>query len=266
MLSLTWPIATLSLYIDGALDSTLCWDIPPSVDYQSTDFVIGAFCRAAEPDAIPANCFVGYMDDIRLWNVCRGEMEIRVLMYGCPAVDAPGLIANWTFEEDTDNVSSPTLSGNAEIITYSRPLVEASPPQHWTIAAYQQPGYKPPPRRVSDLMLRPTPSVNAIGLPIRPAVELEIDPELALIWINFIIQLLCIILEAILAISLGGEEIREVVVLLWEAESIRLIITDLVTLFQNLPQSDRPATEPSVLMENLMSRTGAEPPPGRHRG
>lgn len=69
-------------------------------------------------------------------------------------------------------------------------------------------------------MLRPTPSVNAIGLPTRPAVELEIDPELALIWINFIIQLLCIILEAILAISLGGEEIREVVVLLWEAESI----------------------------------------------
>ncbi|KAH2916623.1 hypothetical protein KXW73_004141 [Aspergillus fumigatus] len=251
---------TLSLYIDGALDSTLCWDIPPSVDYQSTDFVIGAFCRDAEPDAIPANCFVGYMDDIRLWNVCRGEMEIRVLIYGCPAVDAPGLIANWTFEEDTDNVSSPTLSGNAEIITYSRPLVEASPPQHWTIAAYQQPGYKPPPRRVSDLMLRPTPSVNAIGLPIRPAVELEIDPELALIWINFIIQLLCIILEAILAISLGGEEIREVVVLLWEARSIRLIITDLVTLFQNLPQSDRPATEPSVLMENLMSRPALNRP------
>ncbi|KAH1987168.1 hypothetical protein KXV74_003666 [Aspergillus fumigatus] len=246
---------TLSLYIDGALDSTLCWDIPPSVDYQSTDFVIGAFCRAAEPDAIPANCFVGYMDDIRLWNVCRGEMEIRVLMYGCPAVDAPGLIANWTFEEDTDNVSSPTLSGNAEIITYSRPLVEASPPQLWTIAAYQQPGYKPPPRRVSDLMLRPTPSVNAIGLPTRPAVELEIDPELALIWINFIIQLLCIILEAILAISLGGEEIREVVVLLWEAESINL-----VTLFQNLPQSDRPATEPSVLMENLMSRPALSRP------
>ncbi|RHZ63056.1 uncharacterized protein CDV56_105546 [Aspergillus thermomutatus] len=251
---------TLSLYIDGALDSTLSLDISTSVDNESTDFVIGAFCQDAEPDAIPVNCFVGYMDDIRLWNVCRGEMEIRVLMYGSPAVDAPGLTANWTFEADADNVSSPTLSGNAEIITYSRPLVEASPPQLLTIAAYQQPGYKPLPPRVSDLMLRPTPPVNALGLPIRPAVEVEIDPELALIWINFVLQLICIILEAVLAIDLEGEEIREVVILLWETESIRLIITGLVTLFQNLPQSDPPATEPSVLTESLMSRPALNRP------
>ena len=48
------------------------------------------------------NAFKGKLDDIRLWNVVRSAADIKANYVGQLQAFPPGLIANWTFDNDAN--------------------------------------------------------------------------------------------------------------------------------------------------------------------
>ena len=87
--------------------------------------------------------FVGLIDEVRIWNVARTEVEIRADMNTQLTGDEPGLVAYWKFDEATDGIvrdASPNknngrLIGNAKLGAYTRPVFEISNPGQLVQAA-----------------------------------------------------------------------------------------------------------------------------------
>ena len=87
--------------------------------------------------------FVGFIDEVRIWNVARTEAEIRSDMNNQLTGDESGLVAYWTFDEATDgivrdastNTNNGRLIGNAKLESYTRPIFEISNPEQLVQAA-----------------------------------------------------------------------------------------------------------------------------------
>ena len=87
--------------------------------------------------------FVGFIDEVRIWNVARTGTEIRSDMNTQLTGDEPGLVAYWKFDETTDGIvrdASPNkndsrLIGNAKLESYTRPIFEISNPEQLAQAA-----------------------------------------------------------------------------------------------------------------------------------
>ena len=86
--------------------------------------------------------FVGFIDEVRIWNVARTGAEIRADMNTELAGNEPGLIGYWQFDEATDgivadvspNKNDGRLIGNAKLAPYTRPIFENSRPEQLTQA------------------------------------------------------------------------------------------------------------------------------------
>ena len=76
--------------------------------------------------------FVGFIDEVRIWNIARTEAEIRADMNTELKGDEPGLVAYYKFDGETEGVvldaspnkNSSRLIGNAELLSYTRPIFE----------------------------------------------------------------------------------------------------------------------------------------------
>ena len=101
---------------------------------------IGWTYEEARPTQSP---FVGFIDEVRIWNVARTEAEIRADMNTELTGNEPGLAAYWKFDEATDGIvadMSPNqndgrLMGSAKLGPYTRPIFENSRPEQLTQAA-----------------------------------------------------------------------------------------------------------------------------------
>ena len=87
--------------------------------------------------------FVGFIDEVRIWNVARTEAEIRADMNTELTGNEPGLAAYWKFDETTDGIvtdMSPNqndgrLMGSAKLGPYTRPVFGNPRPEQLTQAA-----------------------------------------------------------------------------------------------------------------------------------
>ena len=87
--------------------------------------------------------FVGFIDEVRIWNVARTGTEIRSDMNTQLTGDEPGLVAYWKFDEQTEGIvhdASPNKNdgrfiGNAKLASYTRPIFEISNPEQLVQAA-----------------------------------------------------------------------------------------------------------------------------------
>lgn len=91
-LALTFDGATMSLYINGALDVSAPFPYP-GIDYGAQDVLVGganACCGFLRR-------FDGTIDDVRLWDVAKSGEEIAASMNTEVAGPMPGLLGAWNF-------------------------------------------------------------------------------------------------------------------------------------------------------------------------
>ena len=105
---------------------------------------IGWTYEEARPTQSP---FVGFIDEVRIWNVARTEAEIRADMNTELTGNEPGLVAYWKFDElslrgkdgivpdMSPNKNAGRLMGSAKLGPYTRPIFENSRPEQLTQAA-----------------------------------------------------------------------------------------------------------------------------------
>jgi tetratricopeptide (TPR) repeat protein len=87
--------------------------------------------------------FVGFIDEVRIWNVARTGAEIRSDMNTQLTGNESGLVAYWKFDATTDgivrdasaNKNNGRLIGNAKLESYTRPIFEVSNPAQLAQAA-----------------------------------------------------------------------------------------------------------------------------------
>ncbi|MCF8372040.1 MAG: T9SS type A sorting domain-containing protein [Bacteroidales bacterium] len=93
--AMTFDTATYlqSLYRDGELIKTRTSD---TTYYGTGEVYIGVVSDIER-------YYKGYLDEVRIWDTVRTELEIRQGMFFPPASDAPGLLAYWQFDERMGN-------------------------------------------------------------------------------------------------------------------------------------------------------------------
>ncbi|RKU18683.1 hypothetical protein C6503_09100 [Candidatus Poribacteria bacterium] len=111
---------------------------------------IGWTYEEARPTQSP---FVGFIDEVRIWNVARTATEIQGDMNTQLTGDEPGLAAYWKFDElslrgkdeivpdASPNKNNGRLIGNAKLESYTRPVFEISNPEQLlaqAAAAYEK--------------------------------------------------------------------------------------------------------------------------------
>ncbi len=94
-------------------------------------------------DRVAASPFVGYIDEVSVWNIVRTEAEIRSEMKNKLKGDERGLVGYWKFDQETNgNISDDStnqnpgrLEGNSKLSEYVRPVsADANPNQLAKIA------------------------------------------------------------------------------------------------------------------------------------
>ncbi len=178
-------LATLSLFIDGRRDSQCdvpkaALALPQDVASLTALFSLGGYCG---PDVLssPANCFVGFLDGVRLWSVPRNEQEFRTYLYKLPSGSIPGLVVDLNFDSGDDPSLSRFLfwtTGCCAVVPYSRRLSQTHV-YLTSIPQYQTPEYTAP-TRPGGQGAAPPPPVNPPTLP--PAGPGGVDPEIIAIW------------------------------------------------------------------------------------
>ena len=101
----TYDGATLRLYLDGMLESSLAVGQPPA----STCAAPAALMAALNTGGVPDGAFIGILDEFRVWNVARSQAQLRATANARLATAQPGLVARWAFDEG----SGTTVSGSA---------------------------------------------------------------------------------------------------------------------------------------------------------
>lgn len=154
----TYDGHTLSLYVDGELQSDTSWTGPNPNPNVNT--LIGALFNQSQQ---PTEFLNGRLAYVRIWNVCRTAEEIQESMNTDP-LNAEGLVANFDFgsmtaSQETEPHDAPrddltyqntvTLKGNAAIATFIQPITLA-PSQQVTatpdtdqFTTYQPPNVTP---------------------------------------------------------------------------------------------------------------------------
>jgi hypothetical protein len=65
-----------------------------------------------------AQAFQGLLDEVQIWSVARTEAEIQTDMFWAPKGDEPGLIAYWSFNDNSQSVASDqSTNGNDAVLS-----------------------------------------------------------------------------------------------------------------------------------------------------
>lgn len=110
----------MNMYVDGELVDT---DVAPGCFQHTDDLWIGAHQGTSDE-------FIGWIDELRIWNVVRTQTEIQEVMNR--SIDSgPGLVSVWHLDGDgTDSVSGNTgfLFGDAVFVDSDSPVGEPATP------------------------------------------------------------------------------------------------------------------------------------------
>ncbi|MBK9097731.1 MAG: choice-of-anchor D domain-containing protein [bacterium] len=110
----TFDGVKLRIYIDGILDNTSP-DYVTSILSNDLNLAIGGVVNIQQ-------WFNGFIDEVRIWNVARSQLEIQNSMYKQLNNIEPGLVAYWQFDEGTGtitydktaNANNGTLNGGVQ--------------------------------------------------------------------------------------------------------------------------------------------------------
>lgn len=91
-IAVTYNGTTVSIFIDGVLDSTAERTAPIETD--------ASLYIAAAGNAVPSQHFKGYIDEVRIWNTCLTEKQLRFMMNQEIANDSGHVIG-----KETSNIS-----------------------------------------------------------------------------------------------------------------------------------------------------------------
>ncbi|MXV73602.1 tetratricopeptide repeat protein, partial [Candidatus Poribacteria bacterium] len=135
----------MRLFINGVEVGTTDFKGQDSIYQSRKPLRIGWTHEEERPTQSP---FVGFIDEVRIWNVARTGAEIRSDMNSQLTGDEPGLVAYWKFDKATDgiipdasrNKNKGRLMGNARLASYTRPIFESFNPEQLTeaTAAYEK--------------------------------------------------------------------------------------------------------------------------------
>jgi len=105
----TYDGSALKIYLNGQLEGATLVSATP--DYTSTQHA--ALGSALNSSGATEGFFSGLLDEARIWNYARSQVEIQTEMYNeLPA--APGLLGRWGMEEDVGLVASNSISGSVD--------------------------------------------------------------------------------------------------------------------------------------------------------
>ena len=112
----------MKIYINGALDNSQYQT--GNIDTNNQPLYLGIAVGACDGEI-----YNGFIDEVRVWNIARTQVEIQTTMNTTLQGDEEGLIGYWNFDDGTANDSSPYDNHgkleDAEII----PLVGTWPPK-----------------------------------------------------------------------------------------------------------------------------------------
>ncbi len=94
-LATTFDGTTLSIYVNGVLDTSGAFGPIPNIQLES-QLVIGAGQSAGIPTGTA--CFQGYISHVSVWETALSAADIVQYMEAAPAVDSEGLQAIYNFE------------------------------------------------------------------------------------------------------------------------------------------------------------------------
>ncbi|MDD3050221.1 MAG: Ig-like domain-containing protein, partial [Candidatus Cloacimonetes bacterium] len=114
----------LRLYIDGRLDNSLSCNL----ETPQNDFPV----YIGGNSQVDGRFWNGNIDDVRIWQTARSEMEIRLHMHHPISEQNTNLRAYWKFDEETgstlldwtENSHHGTFSGNIQRIFSTAPIAE----------------------------------------------------------------------------------------------------------------------------------------------
>jgi hypothetical protein len=98
---------TWKLYINGAVDKTL--SLGASYTPQSLSNVIAAIGSALNSKAVPEGFFKGRIDEVRIWNIVRSNVDIYD-NHKLQLTSGSGLVARYGFNEGSGTTASNTIS------------------------------------------------------------------------------------------------------------------------------------------------------------
>jgi len=210
---------SLSLFIDGVRSNiSHCEQLPPSQDIDdiSTDFTVGGWGDTF----MPSELFWGYIGKVRFWRVARSGADIRDWMYTTLNPDSPALVVEYGFtnvfaSSGGDN-ALPVLNRNVEIVTAIREVTVGKVPflsrrlLMSKAATHDELGRLP--------MSLPDPVVLR-----REAQLLALaEDESTTIWVDFMFDIVCIILEFVGFDTSLPRNLRSVCYAIWIAvDSVR---------------------------------------------
>ena len=108
--ALTYDGQYVKFYLDGRLTNSKALDGTHPISYHATNSVL----LAADPGAgdTPENeYFTGTLDEVRIWESCRTEQEIRQTMMTPLSGDEPGLVAYYPADETSGSALPNDVAG-----------------------------------------------------------------------------------------------------------------------------------------------------------
>jgi hypothetical protein len=110
---------TVTTYLDGQQDATAS-GVHSNAITNSDPLFIGA-------NRVHDAAFIGYLDEVRLWNIARTQAEIQSTMGVTLVGNEPGLVAYWPFDgnlnDRTGNGNNGQFNGGAYLATSDAPIV-----------------------------------------------------------------------------------------------------------------------------------------------
>jgi uncharacterized repeat protein (TIGR01451 family) len=102
-----WDTTTMILYINGV-------EVASGTSVSANPSTASLYIGVNQNGPSPPNCFDGYIDEVRVWDIARDQDDIRATMcrkLNSTVDDFMDLMGYWRFDEETDNPICPDSSG-----------------------------------------------------------------------------------------------------------------------------------------------------------
>lgn len=105
--AVTFDGSTLQLYLNGSPDGSISTSAVPRFD-SIQPFSIGTAMTSTNS---PDGAFQGELDEVRVWNRARTQMEIQDAMF-TPIASDPDLVGRWSMDEGTGSTAFDSINAN----------------------------------------------------------------------------------------------------------------------------------------------------------
>eukprot|EP00906_Rhabdomonas_costata_P000937 RCo001344 len=118
-LAMTVAPGEVRAYVNGEVVGSYDWTAPPFPP--SVFFAVGRYVNTFDSTSMgsePALNLRGYVDELRIWSSARSQREILDYMNVRVREDAPGLIAQWHFDDLLDSPNAWTTTSAQNLTLY----------------------------------------------------------------------------------------------------------------------------------------------------